>query len=187
MRLQRLINMKTKITPKIVLITFLVSIIMTACTDYQEPLPEETAPAKNTPVPATATQQQPTTEMPDKNDQLTPIQPGGKAPMDLTPISPADLPANLRELVTKPIDELAESLNLGADQILLVSAKSVVWSDSSLGCPQPDMNYLQVLTDGYRIVLSANDDLYYYHANNNGYGTFCENPSPPYSDGAVDR
>ncbi len=161
--------------------------ILSACAPYQEPLPAATIPAQDTPVPVTPTQQIPTREAPDKNELLTPIQPGGKAPINLTPISPADLPENLRDIVNQSISELAEALAIDADQIVLASAKSVVWSDSSLGCPQPDMNYLQVLTDGYLIVLSANDDLYYYHTNKKGYGTFCENPSPPYSDGAVDR
>ncbi|MDX9851161.1 MAG: hypothetical protein RBT01_11680 [Anaerolineaceae bacterium] len=179
--------MKTKITPKIVLITFLVSTIISACTVYQEPVPETTIPAQDTPVPVTPTQQVPTSEAPDKNEPLTPIQPGGKAPINLTPISPADLPANLRELVNQSTSELAEALDIDENQIVLASAKSVVWSDSSLGCPQPDMNYLQVLTDGYQIILSADDNLYYYHANKKGYGIFCENPSPPYSEGAVDR
>jgi hypothetical protein len=49
------------------------------------------------------------------------------------------------------------------------------------------MNYLMVLTDGYRVVLAVDDEPYYYHANQRGYGIFCENPNPPYSEGAVDR
>jgi hypothetical protein len=177
--------MKTKIIPKTVLITFLVSMFISACTSFKEPLPIPTA--QNTPVPATPTLEMPTKEVPDQNGLPTPFPPVDREPIDMTPISPADLPENLQPVVQQAISELAESLSINTDQILLLSAQSVVWSDSSLGCPQPGMNYLQVLTDGYRVILAANDAQYDYHANKRGYGIFCENPSPPYSDGAVDR
>jgi hypothetical protein len=177
--------MKTKIIPKIVLITFLLSMLISACTSFQEVLPTPTS--QNTPMPATPTLVMPTREVPDKKELLTPFPPVDREPIEMTPISPADLPENLHAVVQQAISELATSLSIDTDQILLLSAQSVVWSDSSLGCPQPDMNYLQVLTDGYRVILAANDAQYDYHANKNGYGTFCENPSPPYSDGAVDR
>ena len=105
----------------------------------------------------------------------------------MTPISPADLPANMQDIVNQAISALTEKLGISSDTIQVISAESVVWSDSSLGCPQPGMNYLMVLTDGYRIVLAVDGQPYYYHANQRGYGMFCDNPSPPYSQGAVDR
>lgn len=179
--------MKTINLLKIVLLFSLVTIIVTACTTYQEPPPATSIPPQETDVPDTPTLEIPTRELPDKIDKLTPIVPIGKEPMDMTPISPADLPANLQDVVNQAISELAEKLGISSDEINLISAQAVVWSDSSLGCPQPDMNYLMVLTDGYRIVLTVDDEPYYYHANQRGYGLFCENPSPPYSEGAVER
>ena len=41
----------------------------------------------------------------------------------------------------------------------------VDWPDSSLGCPQPDMMYAQVITPGYRVVLALDDQEYVYHTN----------------------
>lgn len=179
--------MKTKIFPKIALLISLMIMIFAACTPIQEPSPAATLPPEGTIVPATATRLMPTREVPDKFDKLTPIVPVGKEPIDMTPISQADLPANLQEVANQAISELAKELSIPSDQILLIIAQSVVWSDSSLGCPQPDMFYSQVLTEGYRVVLSVNDNPYYYHANQKGYGIFCKNPNPPYSKGAVDR
>lgn len=179
--------MKTKIFPKIVLITFLVATVMTACATYQEPSPAATLPPQDTEIPANPTREVATREVPDKFDQLTPIAPIGKEPIDMTPISPADLPVILQDIAEQAMTKLAEKLSIQKDQISLISVQSVVWSDSSLGCPQPDMNYLMVLTDGYRVVLTVDDEPYYYHANKKGYGIFCENPNPPYSEGAVDR
>ena len=178
--------MMKNLTPKIILITFLLSTIITACTSLPEPLPTATVPSQDTLVPATPSPVIPTNEVPDKNDLKTPILPGGKAPIDMTPISPDEMPSSLQPVVQQAISELAESLSIDADQILVLSAKSVTWSDSSLGCPQPGMNYMQVLTEGYQVILVAKDAQYNYNANKNGYGTFCENPSPPYSDGTID-
>ena len=179
--------MKTINLPKIILLLSLVTIILTACATYQEPSPIATIPPQGTDVPATPTLEIPTRELPDKIDKLTPIAPIEKEPIDMTPISPADLPANLQEVVNQAISALVEKLSIDPEEIQVISAESVVWSDSSLGCPQPVMNYLMVLTDGYRVVLTVDEQPYYYHANQRGYGLFCDNPSPPYSEGAVDR
>lgn len=179
--------MKIKSLPKIVLLFSLMAIIVTACTTYQEPSPTITIPPQDTNVPDIPTIEKPTRELPDKFGKITPIIPIEKEPIDMTPISPANLPANLQEIVNQAISALVEKLSIDSDKINVLSAQSVVWSDSSLGCPQPDMNYLMVLTDGYRIVLAVDDQPYYYHANQRGYGLFCESPTPPYSEGAVDR
>jgi hypothetical protein len=179
--------MKTKNFSILLLLTFLLATIMAACTSYQEPSPAATLPPQDTEIPASPTREVATREVPDKFDPLTPIVPGGKEPIDMTPISPSDLPANLQEVVNQAITELTKELFIPSDQIFLISAQSVVWSDSSLGCPQPDMNYLMVLTEGYRVVLAVDDEPYYYHANKRGYGIFCDSPNPPYSEGAVDR
>ena len=184
---KRLIYMKTKKISKRLLLTFLITTIMTACTTYQEPSPAATLPPEDTIVPVTPTRLIPTREVPEKFDPITPIVPGGKVPIDMTPISPSNLPANLQDVTNQAMTELAKELSIPSDQILLISVQSVVWSDSSLGCPQPDMNYLMVLTEGYRVVLAVDDEPYYYHANKKGYGIFCESPNPPYSEGAVDR
>ena len=129
----------------------------------------------------------PTRVLPEKFDKLTPIAPIGKDPIDMTPISLDELPAELRQVAEQAMTVLAEELSLQKSQIEVISVQSVAWSDSSLGCPQPDMNYLMVLTEGYRVVLAVDGEPYYYHANKNGYGIICESPNPPYSEGAVDR
>jgi hypothetical protein len=179
--------MKTKIFPKIILVTFLVATIMAGCATYQEPSPASTPPPQETEIPARPTREVASREVPEKFNQFTPIVPIIKRPIDMTPISPADLPVNFQDVADQAMTELAEELSIQKDQISLISVQSVVWSDSSLGCPQPDMNYLMVLTEGYRVVLAVDEEPYYYHANKRGYGLFCENPNPPYSEGAVDR
>lgn len=59
--------------------------------------------------------------------------------------------------------DLAKRLSVTVDQITVVSATSTEWPDSSLGCPQPGMAYSQIVTPGYRIVLSQGQKQYDYH------------------------
>lgn len=60
--------------------------------------------------------------------------------------------------------DLAERLNISLEGIVIQSAEAVEWPDASLGCPQPGMMYAQVITPGYRIVLTAQGQDYVYHS-----------------------
>ena len=60
--------------------------------------------------------------------------------------------------------DLADRLDVDADSIEVVSVERVTWSDGSVGCPQPGMNYTQALVPGSRIVLRAAGAEYAYHA-----------------------
>ena len=71
--------------------------------------------------------------------------------------------------------DLAERLGVDAGAIALISAELVEWSDASLGCPEPDMVYAQIPTDGSLIVLSHGGAAYHYHTGGNTYVPFlCE-------------
>ncbi len=61
--------------------------------------------------------------------------------------------------------DLAQSLNITADQIQVVKVEAVEWPDASLGCPKPGMMYAQVVTPGYHIILSVGGQEYDYRAN----------------------
>jgi hypothetical protein len=68
-----------------------------------------------------------------------------------------------RELVEKAKKNLARYLNIAMDQIRVVESRTVDWPDTSLGCPQPETAYAQVITPGYYIVLEAGGQPYPYH------------------------
>ncbi|MBW6475240.1 MAG: hypothetical protein K0B14_19085, partial [Anaerolineaceae bacterium] len=117
--------MKTKILPKIVLMFSLVSIVFAACTTYQDPAPAATIPPQDTEIPVNPTREVATRELPEKFEQLTPIVPVGKEPIDMTPISPADLPANFQDVADQAMTAMAEKLSVQKDQIALISVQSV--------------------------------------------------------------
>ena len=93
------------------------------------------------------------------------------------PPTPAD--PGLQNLIKKAKEDLAQRLSISMAQINLVEMTEVEWSDSSLGCPQPGMDYLQVITPGYLILLEANAQTYEYHSNRDTYFVLCENSNPP--------
>jgi hypothetical protein len=98
----------------------------------------------------------------------------------MTPIPTTPAAPNLQTLIAKAKDDLAQRLSISVDQINGVEAKAVIWSNSSLGCPQPGMLYAEVLTPGYLILLNANGQDYEYHAGKGSDIFLCENPLPPF-------
>ena len=71
-------------------------------------------------------------------------------------------------------NDLAIELGVDADAIELVEVESVEWSNSSLGCPQEGMMYLQVLTPGYRLTLEVDGQRYVYHTDDRQHVVHCK-------------
>ncbi len=49
----------------------------------------------------------------------------------------------------------AEHTGAASANIAIISVVAVEFSDSSLGCPSPDMAYLQVITPGHKVVVEV--------------------------------
>lgn len=91
-----------------------------------------------------------------------PTSEGGSTPMSPTLEIPVD--ASIQRLIDLAIADLAARLSIPATDITVLDATPMVWSDSSLGCPQPGMAYTQVPQDGLLIRLQANGQIYPYHS-----------------------
>jgi len=90
------------------------------------------------------------------------------------------------DLLTQLVAEAAGAASVGAAAVEVIRAQQVVWSDTSLGCPQPGQMYAEVLTNGYWVVLQAADDVFDYRATINGDFSRCIGGLPPV-DVLVDR
>jgi hypothetical protein len=88
------------------------------------------------------------------------------------------LPGGTETLVDLAKADLAQRLAVEITAITLISYEDVVWPDSSLGCPQPGMAYLQVPKDGSRIVLEFEDTTYDYHTGGGRDPFLCEQTLP---------
>ncbi len=93
------------------------------------------------------------------------------------PAHEAELDAEMAALVEQARKDLADRLKAAPEAIALQSIEAVQWRDSSLGCPQPGLNYLTVITPGYRIRLVANGQVYEYHTDQKN-AVYCANPQP---------
>ncbi len=69
---------------------------------------------------------------------------------------------SLDEATDVAVQDLARRLGVDATAVQVVAARAVEWPDASLGCPEPDKAYAQVVTPGYEIVLQVQDTRYVY-------------------------
>jgi len=58
------------------------------------------------------------------------------------------------------VQTVATHLGVPAAELKVVSDDAVDFSDSSLGCPQPGMSYLQVITPGHKVVVDYAGQMY---------------------------
>lgn len=93
----------------------------------------------------------------------------------LLPQKPAGL--ELRNIVETLRQYLSEQKGLPIYAIVLRSAEAVNWPDTSLGCPEPGKMYAQVITPGYRIVLSSGKTDFAFHTDKNGHFVLAKNQS----------
>jgi hypothetical protein len=125
-----------------------------------------------------ATQQTEVTASPSEPQRNTPQSMEGNI-NQMTPSLPTPADAGLQNLIELIRADLASRQAVSVDEIVLVEVMEVEWADSSLDCPQPGMDYLQVITPGYRIMLQVNNQSYEYHTNRDTYFVYCENGVPP--------
>lgn len=92
----------------------------------------------------------------------------------MTSTPPAPVSPDQQTLIEKAKEDLAKQLFIPVDEISLVEVIDVEWSDSSLDCPQSGMDYLQVITPGYRILLDVNGKVHEYHTNQDNYVVYCK-------------
>ena len=69
----------------------------------------------------------------------------------------------LSRLIERATEDLVQTTGAASDAVTVLSTEEVEWSDTSLGCPQPDAMYAQVITPGYLIVLETGAETYRYH------------------------
>ncbi len=99
---------------------------------------------------------------------------------DTTVYEQGDIDEGLRPFITEATDDLAARLAIDPADVEVLSAVLVTWPDASLGCPQPGMQYAQVLTDGSIIELGVGegDDMvvYRYHTGGSRGPFLCDQP-----------
>ncbi len=112
-------------------------------------------------------------------------------PANETPFPLVEIPLAAKPLVILAKKDLAEQLGEPEYDIVLGSVVAVIWPDSSLGCPQPGLEYAQVLTPGYQILLSYQGVESEYHSDGNSTVVECVGdflkplPTMPFDPGEI--
>ena len=75
--------------------------------------------------------------------------------------------------VERAREDLAHRTGVDKSEITVVKVEAVDWPDTSLGCPQPDMLVLPVITPGYKIVLSCAGETHVYHSDRGTRVVYC--------------
>lgn len=76
---------------------------------------------------------------------------------------------------------LAQEVSVAAELIELVEVVEAEWRDTSLGCPERDMVYTPVITEGYRVTLGVGRDQFVVHATSDR-AVICGRPRAPRAD-----
>jgi hypothetical protein len=74
------------------------------------------------------------------------------------------VPDAATQIVQQMLLDLSEKQGVDISQIEVASVEAMTWPDGGLGCPQPGMMYVQVLIDGYKVVLKAKGQEFDYHS-----------------------
>ncbi len=67
---------------------------------------------------------------------------------------------------------VAELQGISVDELRLIEVEARDFSDSSLGCPEPGMSYLQVITPGHRVLIEADGRRFDVRVSN-GHARIC--------------
>lgn len=110
---------------------------------------------------------------------LTPDLTAGLTPdLDQAPGVPSPAAINLpAEIVDPLLDDAATRSGVPRDQLVVARAEPVTWPDGGLGCPEPGMMYIQVLVDGYWVVIQTGKQELDYRGTDRGGFRLCSRPA----------
>ncbi len=74
------------------------------------------------------------------------------------------VPPGAEDVVKAALRDLADRIKIASADIRVKEVQAVEWPSTALGCPQPGMMYAQVITPGYKIILTAGGKDYAYHS-----------------------
>lgn len=111
--------------------------------------------------------------------ELTVVAPSGEVDLsDLTPVTPettnpqvmpspgrpgATASPQLGVMLEAIARDLSAQRDVPTDEIALISAVPVTWSNAGLGCPAEGTAYIEVPVEGMLLTLQAGDQTYTYH------------------------
>ena len=84
------------------------------------------------------------------------------------PLTPTQIPVVLTSAQTAAVQEVTKKYNLPVDEIKVVSTEAVTWPTGCLGVVIPGVMCTDLVTQGFKIILSANGQQFEIHTNLDG-------------------
>jgi hypothetical protein len=104
-----------------------------------------------------------------------------------TPTTETDASAVPSNVVTdEAVRLVAEHSGLAEEDLKVLSVEEVTWSNSAIGCPQPDRAYLDRIVPGVRVIVEGGGQMFYVHGGEAGNLFVCETPEEPVPGGRGD-
>lgn len=115
------------------------------------------------------------------SSSTSPLPTAPVSPISPLPVPPLAADKAADEALAALRAEVAEQLDVADKALMIVAAEQVTWPDASLGCPQPDIAYAQVLTPGWRVVFMDDKGRKYdvHTTENHERVVICESPAEP--------
>jgi len=110
-----------------------------------------------------------------------PATPRGLAPPTRIPDAVVPQPAGERvDIATVPravrravAADAARRFAVSENDVVLVNAERLTWSDGAMGCPEPGQMYTQMLVPGFRVTAKTNAGQMLYHTDSRGTAVTC--------------
>jgi len=149
------------------LVLLLIGIGLLGCAGGQVPTAATEAPVE---ADRMAPMETPRTRVlsPEARSVTTAVRMTAQAVVDITP------PPAAKKAVELATQDLAQTEGIPRETMRLVSVEPVEWSDASLGCPEPEMVYAQVITPGFLIILEAKGKTFEYHTDAGRFVVQCQ-------------
>ena len=112
---------------------------------------------------------------------LTPTTPTGTTALPTAAATPsttpaASIPPQANAAVEQVRQAVATKTGAALASVTVNSVTALNWPDSALGCPQPGVMYSQLVTPGYKIVVSAKGQTFEYHSDRGSHVVTCPTP-----------
>jgi hypothetical protein len=88
-------------------------------------------------------------------------------------IGHAAVPLEFQTPVDTALRDAAARLNVTTDELQVNRLERHEWLDGSVGCPQPGMYYVQVITPGYLVMIVGAGKQLEYHTDTQVLAVFC--------------
>ena len=87
------------------------------------------------------------------------------------------VPSNV--VTDEAIRLVVEHSGIAEEELTVLSVEEVTWSNSAVGCPQPDRAYLDRIVPGIRVIVEGRGQTFYVHGGETGSLFVCETPEEP--------